>query len=572
MQKRWKLLPADEAEVASLQSQLGIDPLFCRLLVQRGIRTFDDARRFFRPSADQLHDPFLMADMERAVCRLEKAIERGEKILLYGDYDVDGTTCVAMMHSFLQPLHKNLDFYLPDRRREGYGVSLESIDYAHAHGCSLVVAMDCGIKAHAAIEKANALGIDFIVCDHHLPEGDLPAAHAVLDPKRPDCEYPFKELSGCGVAFKLAQAFCQKNDLAWHHLEPLLDLLVVSIACDIVPMLDENRMLAHLGLQRLNTEPRLGLRALINRSARAIPLTISDLVFGIGPLINAAGRLGDAGDAVRLMISTDRNDAYERADRLGQLNKTRREVDTLTADEATRKFMALPDWESRKTICLFEPDWHKGIIGIVASRLAENFHRPTVIFTLSEGRAVGSARSAGGFDLYEAIKKCEETMISFGGHAHAAGMQVAPERVAEFAEQFEAAAQISFSPEMAEPIIEVNGELGFEKITPKFWATLRQFAPFGPGNRNPVFWTRNVIDTGSSREMGRGHLKMSLRQTENQARFPAIAFDLMERFDLVKSGQPMHVCYNIREEFWRGEAFLQLQVKDLKAMKKSTTA
>jgi single-stranded-DNA-specific exonuclease len=562
MQKHWKLLPTDESAVEQLQKELGIDPLFCRLLVQRGIFTRESARLFFRPSLENLHDPFLMCDMEKAVIRLEKAIDSNEKILLYGDYDVDGTTCVALMWSFLKNFHQNLDYYIPDRHREGYGVSLQSVDYAQKNEISLVIAMDCGIKAHEAVTKASKIGIDFIICDHHLPEGNVPEAVAVLDPKRNDCAYPFKELSGCGVAFKLAQAFCQKKGLGFELLEPLLDLLVVSIACDIVPIFDENRILAHFGLERLNKHPRIGLRALITRSNRAIPLTISDLVFGIGPFINAAGRLGDARDAVKLMLAEDTPTAFERADFLESQNKARRLVDSQTADAARAKFIESENWESRKSIVLFDQNWHKGIIGIVASRMAETFHRPTIIFTESEGRAVGSARSAGGFDLYEAIKKCENLLISFGGHAHAAGMQIQFDKIAAFSEKFEEMVRENYRPEMVNPIIEICTELDFEGITPKFWRILRQFAPFGPGNKNPIFSTKNVEDTGASRDLGRGHLKLSLRQ--NGHRFGGVGFDLGAKLELVKSLQPLQITYNIREETWRGEQFLQLQVKDIK--------
>ncbi len=564
LEKRWKLLPSDPAIEAALQASLGIAPVFCRLLAQRGISSFDEAKAFFRPSVNQLHDPFLMRDMEAAVDRLELAIARNERILLYGDYDVDGTSCVAMMWSFLKNFTPNLDAYLPDRQKEGYGVSPQSIDYAQRRGCTLVVAMDCGIKAHAAIERAASLGIEFIVCDHHLPEGDIPRAVAVLDPKRPDCGYPFDELCGCGVAFKLAQAFCQKRGLGFEKLEPLLDLLAVATACDIVPVLGENRVIAQLGLARLNASPRPGLKALIQKSNRSTPLTISDLVYGVGPLINAAGRLGDARDAVKTLLAPDQKTAVERADFLEKQNRRRREIDAEMAEEARRFLQSTEGWESRKSIVLFQKNWHKGIIGIAASRLAEDFHRPTIIFTESEGRAVGSARSAGGFDLYEALKKCEAEMISFGGHAFAAGMQVRLDMVERFAEKFEEVVAEGFRSGMAEPVVEVCAELDFKQITPQFWKILREFAPFGPGNRNPVFWSKNVADTGSSRDLGRGHLRLSLRQGDT--RFNAVGFGLAAKLETLKNGQPLDVCYNIREEVWQGDASLQLQVKDFRQM------
>ncbi|MCB0544922.1 MAG: single-stranded-DNA-specific exonuclease RecJ, partial [Saprospiraceae bacterium] len=403
---RWQLIPTDEEAARQLQEALGIAPLFCRLLVQRDIRTYDEARRFFRPDIDDLHDPFLMKDMDLAVERLDRALQSGERILLYGDYDVDGTTSVSLMYAFLSAFYRNLDYYLPDREKEGYGVSLASVEYARTSGATLVIAMDCGIKAHEAVSQAQEYGIDFIICDHHLPEGDLPGAVANLDPKREDCPYPYKELSGCGIAFKLAQALAMHNNTPREEINDLLDLVATSIACDIVPMSGENRILAFHGLKRLNRSPRIGLRALIEAIKRPPPLEVKDLVFGLGPLINAAGRLGDARDAVRLLLSADRHSAEDSAARLIQRNHKRREVDYAMAGEAKQRFTEMPDWEQRKSIVLYSPDWHKGIIGIAASRMTESFHRPSVILTCSNDRAVGSARSVPGFDLYEALREC----------------------------------------------------------------------------------------------------------------------------------------------------------------------
>jgi len=521
---RWQLTPTDDGIAQALHEALGIDLIFCRLLAQRGVTTFDEARAFFRPSLEALHNPFLMKDMDAAVARLDLALQRNERILLYGDYDVDGTTSVALMYSFLSSFYRNLDYYLPDREKEGYGVSLVSVEYARGSGATLVIAMDCGIKANEAVAKAKGYGIDYIVCDHHLPEGELPDAVANLDPKRADCPYPFKELSGCGIAFKFAQAFALHSNTPPEELDDLLDLVAVSIACDIVPMTGENRILARYGLQRLNRSPRVGLWALIKRINRPHPLTVTDLVFGLGPLINAAGRLGDAREAVRLMLSADRNSALDNAGTLVHRNRERREVDYAMADDARRRFTELPDWETRKSIVLFSPDWHKGIIGIAASRMTEAFHRPSVILTESNNRAVGSARSVPGFDLYEALQHCEDLFFSYGGHAHAAGMQMPVENVAAFAERFEHIASQNIAPDAENPVLDIAAKISLDDVIPKFWRTLRQFEPFGPHNRNPVFCAENVVDTGRSKFLDNNHVRLALRQYDGQKVVTGIGF------------------------------------------------
>ncbi|MCC7507406.1 MAG: single-stranded-DNA-specific exonuclease RecJ [Saprospiraceae bacterium] len=559
-QHRWLPIPTDEMAVQQLREALPVAPVFCRLLVQRGVRNYDEAHKFFRPALDHLHDPFLMRDMDRAVARLERAILQGEKILLYGDYDVDGTTSVALMYAFLSGFYHKLDYYLPDRDKEGYGVSQAGVSYAHENGCSLIIAMDCGIKAHDAVARARSLGIDFIVCDHHLPEETLPDAVANLDPKRPDCPYPYKELSGCGIAFKLAQAYSLKQDMPTDEIVHLLDLVVVSIACDVVPMTGENRTLAHFGLEKINRNPRLGLWALVSRSGKSYPLEISDLVFGLGPLINAAGRLGDAREAVRLLLSKDKNSALDHANALVLRNRQRREVDYAMADEARREFLDRPDWQLRKSIVLFNPQWHKGVIGIAASRMTEHFHRPSVILTESEGRAVGSARSVPGFDLYEALQQCEELFYSYGGHAHAAGMQMPVENVAAFTERFESLAQTRLRPEDEHPALDLSAELNFADITPKFWRTLRQFAPFGPHNMSPVFMTRNVVDAGSSRFLDNNHVRLSLRQQGHELVARGIGFGMGDAFRAVQD-RPFDVAYTLHEDTWRGEQRLSLYVK-----------
>lgn len=560
---RWQLTPTDEAAVQRLHDALGIDPLFCRLLVQRGITTFDDARAFFRPSLQDLHNPFLMKDMEAAVERLDQALQRNERILLYGDYDVDGTTSVALMYAFLSAFYRNLDYYLPDREKEGYGVSLASVEYARETGATLVIAMDCGIKAHEAVARAQGYGIDYIVCDHHLPEGGLPDASANLDPKRPDCSYPFKELSGCGIAFKLAQALAMHYNTPPEELDDLLDLVAVSTACDIVPMVGENRILARFGLQRLNRSPRVGLWALMSRVNRSFPVNVTDLVFGLGPLINAAGRLGDAREAVRLLLSADRNSALDNAGALVHRNKERREVDYAMADEARRRFTETPGWEARRSIVLFDPHWHKGIIGIAASRMAETFHRPSVILTKSNGRAVGSARSVPGFDLYLALQGCEDLFFSYGGHAHAAGMQMPVENVEAFTERFESIACRNISPENENPSIDICAKIRLDDITHRFWNVLRQFEPFGPHNRNPVFWAENVVDTGQSRQLDNNHIRLSLRHTDSGTAFKGIGFGLGNVFASVKD-KPFDVAFNLKAQQWRGETVLSLMAKDFR--------
>lgn len=553
-----------------LQQQLGVQPLVCQLLVQRGIYSFETAKQFFRPSLADLHDPFLMADMAVAVDRLEAAVENGEKILLYGDYDVDGTTSVAMMYSFLNRFPCSLDYYIPDRNLEGYGISKEGVDYADQMGCTLVIAMDCGIKSQEAVLYAQTLGIDFIICDHHLPEGDLPLAVANLDPKRPDCPYPCKELSGCGIAFKLAQAFCIKKAIPFDDIIPLLDLLAISIACDIVPMTGENRILTWFGLKQLNQSPRLGLLALIAWSRRRPPLSISDVVFGLGPIINAAGRLANAKETVQMLLSTDKNAAYLQMQQLSEKNTQRRAVDREMAREAHLMFQSKPDWQHRKSIVLYNPEWHKGIIGIVASRLVDTFHRPTIVLMKSGDRAVGSARSVPGFDLYEALKKCDHLLYSFGGHAFAAGMQLPIENVPEFEAFFEKISAECMTQEMEQKTLEINCELPLEDITPEFWRILKQFAPMGPSNMNPVFWTKNLEIVGEPKILENNHVQFKVKQKMGTREFRAIGFGIADHFMEVIKGE-FNLAYTLREEsphFDRGKngyGYIQLQVKSIVA-------
>ncbi len=562
MKKRWTLMPADEQEVRHLQEALRIHPVFCRLLVQRGIKSFDDAKTFFRPQLSQLHDPFLMKDMDKAVERLQRAIGQKERILLYGDYDVDGTTSVALMYAFLSARHPHLDYYLPDRHKEGYGVSLQGVDYARQNGVKLIIAMDCGVQATGPVAKAKAAGIDFIICDHHLPGSGLPWAEALLDPKREDCRYPFKELSGCGVAFKLVQAFLMKNKEPEEELWELLDLLALSIAADIVPMTGENRVLAHSGLRKLNRTRRPGLKALIGQSGRPLPLSISDVVFGLAPLINAAGRLADAQQAVRLLLSNDKYVAADNARVLAQRNKLRKEHDRQILSEAKKMFEARKEWEELRSIVLFGESWHQGVIGIAAARMVEHFHRPTILLTESNGFAVGSARSVAGFNIYEPIKTCEDLLVNFGGHDHAAGLTLPIETVPEFAQRFEEAVRERITGEQRIPEVQVSALLDLKDITPGFWKILKQFAPFGPGNRSPVFVTKNVVDTGHSRVLKDNHLRLAVKQGDSPPVY-GIAFGRADAFPKISKKQPFHVAYKLEENHWQGETTIRMMVKDL---------
>ena len=486
-----------------------------------------------------------------------------ERILLYGDYDIDGTTSVALMYSFLVKYHRNMGFYIPNRYKEGYGLSFEGVEFAASKGVHLMIVMDCGIKAERAVNLANSYGIDVIICDHHLPGQNLPDALAILDPKRADCNYPYKELSGCGISFKLVQAFSKQFDLAQKDVEKLLDFLVISIAGDIVPIRGENRVLAHFGLQVLNQTQRLGLRTLILESQRQLPLTISDIVFGIGPHINAAGRLADAQQAVKVLLSTTPKTAQENTQILIERNKMRKEFDQRIAEEAKALFRAMNDWETRKSIVLYQAHWHKGIVGIVAARLVEEFYRPTIILTESNGQIVGSARSIKGFNIYKAIQSCQDLLINFGGHHHAAGLTLKPENIHIFQDRFEAVVSTDIKEEQLQPLLSISAVLKLKDITPQFFSILKAFAPFGPSNRNPVFMTKNVKDVGYSRILKDKHLKMTIKQGDS-AVFNAIAFGRATDYEKVASKKPFHIAYTIEENRWKDRSHLQLMVKDLK--------
>ena len=558
---------ADGETVARLSSELGIDPVLARLLVQRGIGTFQEARAFFRPSLDNLHDPFLMKDMDKAVERVEAAVRSGEKILVYGDYDVDGTTAVSLVYSFLQRLTRNVDFYVPDRYDEGYGVSYKGIDWAADNGFGLIITLDCGIKANDKVFYAADRGIDMIICDHHLPENDLPAAVAVLDPKRADCGYPFDDLSGCGVGFKLVQAYSQKNGIPFDSLIPLLDLLVVSISSDLVSVVGENRILAHFGLKQLNENPRKGLLAMIHLSGLDPEhITIDDIVFKIGPRINAAGRMESGRMAVELLTAENDEVAARIGSEINRYNNERKNIDREITREALEMVQSGNCLSARNATIVYNPSWHKGVVGIVASRLVEAFYRPTIVFTRSNGFVTGSARSVHGFDLYDAIESCADLLENFGGHLYAAGLTLKEENLPEFCERIENFIEKNISEDMLTPVIMIDTRLDFSQITPKFFRILKQFQPFGPGNSAPVFLTENVYDNGNVRKVGAdgGHLKLELIQESQPYRsISAIAFNKSEHFDHIKAGNPIDVCYSIVENYYRGIANLQLRIKDL---------
>ena len=559
---------ADPAKVEKLSTEVGIDRVLAELLVKRGVETFDQARSFFRPSLSDLHDPFLMKDMDAAVERLRKAITTGEKILVYGDYDVDGTTAVALVFSFIRRFTAAVDFYIPDRYDEGYGVSYKGIDWAFEGGFGLIITLDCGIKAIDKAEYARSKGVDMIICDHHLPEETLPNAVAVLDPKREDCNYPFDDLSGCGVGFKLVQAYSARYDVPFESLIPLLDLLVVSIASDLVTMVGENRTLAHFGLKQLNEDPHKGLLAMINLSnLEPGHITVDDIVFKIGPRINAAGRMESGRLAVELLTAQDEGEAMFIGEKINENNNDRKNIDREVTREALEMVESGNCLARENATVVYNPRWSKGIVGIVASRLVEACYKPTVVLTKSNGFVTGSARSVAGFDLYEAIESCADLLENFGGHVYAAGLTLKEENLEEFARRIDAFIAGKITAEMLVPVVDIDARLDFSQITPKFFRILKQFQPFGPGNSNPVFVTENVYDAGNGRKVGAGgiHLKLDLiQESQPYHQIAAIAFNMAEYYDYIKSGNPLDVCYSIVENYYRGNSTIQLRVKDLR--------
>lgn len=566
VEKKWNIHQAgDERIVASLKQALGVEDVIARLLVLRGIHTFEESKTFFRPSLDMLHDPFLMKDMDVAIDRIEKAIANNEKVLIFGDYDVDGTTSVALVYSFFRKYIDQIRYYIPDRYNEGYGISMQSIDYAAENGYSLVIALDCGIKANDKIAYANSKQIDFIICDHHLPGDELPEALAVLDPKRSDCPYPYKELAGCGIGFKLAQAFCKRKGIDEAEVLIYLDLVVTSIASDIVPITGENRVLAYFGLKQLNSAPSAGLKSLIALSKNEKDLDITALVFTIGPRINAAGRIEHGSKAVELLISPE-EEAREFSQKLNATNMLRRDLDLGTTDEALLIMETDVITPYRRSTVLFNPSWHKGIVGIVASRVIEKYYKPTIILTESNGMVSGSARSVKDFDVYAAIEKCSHLLEQFGGHKFAAGLSLKKENVPAFREAFERQVAATIQDYMLVPMVEVDAEIKLDDITNKLVRILNQFAPHGPHNMTPVFVSKGVVDTGFARVVGQNHLKLELYQPGTRLnKIDAIAFNKADYIHFFKRNIPVDIVYKIKENEFRGNVSIQLVIDEIKA-------
>ena len=554
------------AAAAQLAADIGIHPALGSLLLERGIRDAAAARRFFHPQLSELHDPFLMNDMQTAVERINKALAGKERILVYGDYDVDGCTAVALVYKFLRQFCSNIDYYIPDRYEEGYGISKKGIDFAAATGVRLIIVLDCGIKAVEEIAYAKSLGVDFIICDHHVPDSELPDAVAILNPKRTDNRYPDTNLSGCGVGFKLMQAFAQSNGIAQGRLVPLLDLCVVSIASDIVPITGENRILAYHGLRSLNTNPGTGLRAIIEVCGLGDrELTMNDIIFKIGPRINASGRMQSGGEAVALLVENDFTEAMEQAERINLYNEARKDLDRQMTEEAVELVRDLPGLDDRRAVVIYNEEWHKGIIGIVASRLTEQYYRPAVVLTRSEDLATGSARSVSGFDVYNAVQSCEDLLENFGGHTYAAGLSMKVENVPEFSRRFEAYVAEHIKDEQTQATLDVDAVLDFKDVNFDFYRQLKRFAPFGPGNARPVFCTFRVYDYGTSKVVGRGqeHIKLELVDNKSNTVMNGIAFGQSSQARLIKTKQAFDIVYSIEENTHkRGD--VQLQIEDIR--------
>jgi single-stranded-DNA-specific exonuclease len=564
-QMRWTLKPIpDSQKQQQLAQELGIDPFLSGLLVQRGVEAFAEAKAFFRPDLEELHDPYLMKDMDLAVKRIQKAVGNNENILVYGDYDVDGTTSVALMSTFLESFYDRVSTYIPDRYGEGYGISYKGIDFAADNDFSLIIALDCGVKAVDKVAYAKEKGIDFIICDHHRPGKILPDAVAVLDPKRPDCSYPYDELCGCGVGFKLCQALCIANDWDFEVLIPYLDLVATAIGADIVPMTGENRILAYHGLNVINTSPRAGFEAII-ANLNKTKLTITDVVFTIAPRINAAGRMKHGLHAVELLKETDLEKAQEFAASIENYNSDRRELDTSITQEALEQIIAHQE-EDKFTSVVYDPSWHKGVIGIVASRLIENYYRPTLVFCKSGDQLAASARSVRGFDVYNALEQCADYIEQFGGHRYAAGLTLLPENYEKFKARFEEVVCATIQNKHLTPEIQIDAVLPLEQITPKFYRILQQMAPFGPGNSTPVFMTENVVDSGYGKCVGKkeDHLKIKVASKKGDKNgFNAIGFNLGNKADQITDGKKFHIAYSIDENEWQGNVSLQLRLKDI---------
>ncbi|WP_080903298.1 single-stranded-DNA-specific exonuclease RecJ [Parabacteroides sp. Marseille-P3160] len=570
MTTRWNFRTPTNEEIhkqKELEAELGLNPVICRLLVQRGITTPEEAKKYFKPSLSDLHDPFLMPDMKAAVKRLNKALGNKEKILVYGDYDVDGTTAVSLVYRFLRPYSSTLEYYIPDRYDEGYGISFKGIDYAQESGITLIIALDCGIKAIDKINYAKQKGIDFIICDHHMPDETLPEAIAVLDAKRSDSIYPYEHLSGCGVGFKFMQAFAESNSIPFSSLEKLLELTAVSIASDIVPITGENRILAYYGLKQLNSNPSLGLKGIINICGLSgKEITISDIVFKIGPRINASGRMMNGKEAVDLLLAKDVDEAREKSENINQYNDERRELDKRITDEANAIIDEFKNMEDRKAMVVYNPNWHKGVIGIVASRLTEKYFRPALVLTKSNNLITGSARSVSGFDIYKAIESCRDLLENFGGHTYAAGLSMKEENLEAFTKRFMDLAAKEIIPEQMTPQLDIDAVINLKEINSKFVSELKKMNPFGPENEKPIFCSRQVQDYGTSKLVGKDleHLKLELIDSGSYSPIHAIAFGMHQHNNYIKEMKPFDLCYTIEENTYNGNTTIQLMVKDIK--------
>jgi single-stranded-DNA-specific exonuclease len=568
MEKRWVIKEkGDSVVVRQLAAALNVTESLANLMVQRRINSPAEASAFFQPSLDYLHDPFMMKDMNVAVDRISSAISKNEKILVYGDYDVDGTTAVAMMYSFLKQQYQNVSYYIPDRYKEGYGVSFIGLDHAWENNCKVVITLDCGIKSVEKVKYARSKGLDVIICDHHYPGDEIPKALAVLDPKQPDCSYPYKELSGCGVGFKLIQAFARVHAIPFEKIRNYLDLVAVSIASDIVPITGENRVMAYYGLKQLNDSPRTGLKEIIKESELHKELAVEDIVFKIGPRINAAGRMETGSKAVDLLVSEDQKLAFEISKEISSFNTERRSIDRSITTEAMRMISEDPRSVNARTTVLYNPLWRKGVIGIVASRLIETYYRPTVILTESNGFATGSARSVQGYDLYQAIEACSDLLESFGGHMFAAGLTLKKENIDTFRDRFENYVNNTISDDQLIPQVVIDSELSFSEISEEFYRILNQFQPYGPENMSPIFISTHVFDSGAGRMVGSSgeHLKLDLCQESTGTKtFPSIAFGQANHFEYIKSGKPFDICYSVEINEFRGARNLQLNIRDIR--------
>ncbi len=568
MKKRWNVKEQASAEkVKRLVESIKVNDVIGNLLVQRGIEDYNQAKDFFRPALESLHDPFLMKDMKKAVKRIMDAAQKKEKILVYGDYDVDGTTAVSLVFTFLRWLGLNCDYYIPDRYTEGYGVSFKGVDYAADNGFGLIISLDCGIKSKDKVEHAKNKGVDFIICDHHEPDDQIPKAAAILNPKQFDCKYPYKELSGCGIGFKLVQAIAQHHEIPFSTIEQYLDLVALSIAADIVPITGENRILTYHGLKRINSAPREGFKAIMGLAQLKREVNVSDLVFVFGPRINSAGRIETGKNAVELLIADTSQKAMLSGESVNKTNVERRDVDASITQEALNMVVTNEKLRNKKTTVLYNPEWHKGVIGIVASRLIEkHFYRPTVIFTKSNGSVTGSARSVKNFNLYQAISSCSHLLEQFGGHKYAAGITMKEENLPAFIDLFEEVVGKTITENMLHPEIDIDCTLPFSAINAKFNTVLKQFAPFGPGNMTPVFMAENVITKRPPQIVGNGHLRLNLAQANNpEISFSAIGYDMHEYYNLISADKPFKICFSLKENEWNGVKSLELNIKDIQA-------